>query len=81
MTVYADVLFAVNMIVDYFLLRACAAFLHKKPKTMRLILSAAVGGISSIYIFFKVFRHGIMVLIKNQLYLLERAVKSYEAII
>ena len=52
MTVYADVLFAVNMIVDYFLLRACAAFLHKKPKTMRLILSAAVGGISSIYIFF-----------------------------
>ena len=36
---------------------------------------------SSIYIFFKVFRHGIMVLIKNQLCLLERAVKSYEAII
>ena len=36
---------------------------------------------SAIYIFFKVFRHGIMVLIKNQLYLLERAVKSYEAII
>ena len=36
---------------------------------------------SSIYIFFKVFRHGIMVLIKNQLYLLERVVKSYEAIV
>ena len=36
---------------------------------------------SSIYIFFKVFRHGIMVLIKNLLCLLERAVKSYEAII
>ena len=33
---------------------------------------------SSIYIFFKVFRHGIMILIKKQLYLLERAVKSYE---
>ena len=36
---------------------------------------------SSIYIFFKVFRYGIMVLIKNQLYLLERVVKSYEAIV
>ena len=36
---------------------------------------------SSIYIFFKVFRHGIMVLIKKLLCLLERAVKSYEAII
>ena len=36
---------------------------------------------SSIYIFFKVFRHGIMILIKNQLYLLERAVKSYEVIV
>ena len=35
----------------------------------------------SIYIFFKVFWHGIMVLIKNQLYLLERVVKSYEAIV
>ena len=36
---------------------------------------------SAIYIFFKVFRHGTMVLIKNQLYLLERVVKSYEAIV
>ena len=36
---------------------------------------------SSIYIFFKVFWHGIMVLIKNLLCQLERAVKSYEAII
>ena len=36
---------------------------------------------SSIYIFFKVFRHGIMILIKNQLYRLERVVKSYEAIV
>ena len=52
MTVYADVLFAVNMIVDYFLLRACGAFLHKKPKTPRIVLSAAVGGVSSLYIFF-----------------------------
>ena len=36
---------------------------------------------SLIYIFFKVFRHGIMVLIKNLLCLLERAVKNYEVII
>ena len=36
---------------------------------------------SSIYMFFQVFWHGIMVLIKNLLCLLERAVKSYEAII
>ena len=36
---------------------------------------------SSIYIFFNVLGNGIMVLIKNLLCLLERAVKSYEAII
>lgn len=51
MVVYADILILVNFTVDYFLLRLAAHFLHKKPRFLRLILGAAIGGIFSLYIF------------------------------
>lgn len=51
MTVYADILMLVNFLVDYFLILLAAKFLHIKPKLTRLLLSSAVGGIFSLYIF------------------------------
>lgn len=49
--VYADVLIILNLIVDYFLLLAAAKILRKSIKTLRILLSAAVGAASSLYIF------------------------------
>lgn len=51
MIVYADVLIAVNLIVDYFLLLATDKILRFRTKSVRLILSALAGGFSSMYIF------------------------------
>ncbi len=50
MTVYVDILVLVNFIVDYFLLLLAAKFLHIKPKALRLILAAVLGGVFSLYI-------------------------------
>ncbi len=51
MTVYADILMLVNFVVDYFLISISCHFLHKRPRFWRLLLSAAIGGIFSLYIF------------------------------
>ncbi len=51
MVVYADILILVNFTVDYFLLLLTSRFLHKKPRLWRLLLSALVGGLFSLYIF------------------------------
>ena len=51
MIVYADILVTVNIIVDYFLLNITAFILKRKIKTVRLIISSVLGGISSLYIF------------------------------
>ncbi|MBR7133272.1 MAG: sigma-E processing peptidase SpoIIGA [Clostridia bacterium] len=51
MIVYADVLVAVNLIVDYFLLLATDKILRLRTKSVRLVLSALAGGFSSMYIF------------------------------
>ena len=51
MVVYADILVLVNFVVDYFLISIAARFLGQKPKLWRLILSALVGGLFSLYIF------------------------------
>ena len=51
MTVYADVLMLVNFVVDYFLLALTCRFLRLKPPLVRLLLSSAVGGVCSLYIF------------------------------
>ena len=49
--VYADVLIFLNLIVNYFLLCATCKILNCNVKTLRIILSALLGGISSLYIF------------------------------
>ena len=51
LVVYADILVILNLIVNYFLLLAVKSFLKLQTKTYRLILSAAFGGISALYIF------------------------------
>lgn len=50
--VYADVLIFLNLLVNYFLLCVSGKILNYNAKTLRIILSALIGGISSLYIFF-----------------------------
>lgn len=52
MTVYIDVLIAVNIVVDYFLILLSAKFINIRPKSSKVIISAVIGGLFSIYIFF-----------------------------
>ncbi len=49
--VYADVLVFLNLLINYFLLLAVSKILRKTPKTLRLVLSAFLGALSSLYIF------------------------------
>ncbi len=49
--IYADILVALNMIVNYFLLRACAAVTGSDCKTVRMFLSSLAGGLFSLIIF------------------------------
>ncbi len=51
MAVYADILIAVNFIVDYFLLRLTAIFLHKNPPLWRMVLAALFAAASALVIF------------------------------
>ena len=50
--VYIDVLFAVNLIMDYFILLAVAKVLRRKEKRLRLLLGAVLGAVYSLFIFF-----------------------------
>ena len=52
MVVYADILFLLNLIVDYFLLSASCRIIKKKISVVRIISGAVIGGVSSLYIFF-----------------------------
>jgi stage II sporulation protein GA (sporulation sigma-E factor processing peptidase) len=49
--VYADVLVFLNLIINYFLLLLTAKILNYSPKTLRIVLSALIGALSSLYIF------------------------------
>lgn len=49
--VYADILVAVNLICDYFLLKTTSFLAKEKVKVLRILLSAVIGGISSLWIF------------------------------
>lgn len=51
-TVYIDVLFIVNFIIDYFLLSATAAVRRLKYSKLRLLPAAAVGALYSCLMFF-----------------------------
>ena len=52
LVIYVDVLVALNIITTYFILLATKRILRITARTVRLALSALVGGISSLYIFF-----------------------------
>lgn len=49
--IYADILIAVNIIVNYLLLRATAVIAGCQHKTLRIVLSSAAGGVFSLMIF------------------------------
>ncbi len=51
MAVYADILVAVNFIVDYFLLLLCGRFLHSSPRLWRRLSGSALAAVSSLTIF------------------------------
>ncbi|MBR2735536.1 MAG: sigma-E processing peptidase SpoIIGA [Clostridia bacterium] len=48
--IYIDVLIAVNLFINYFLIISTAKFLHLKTQKLRLILGEILGGIYSLYI-------------------------------
>lgn len=50
--IYIDVLIVLNIFINYFLLLATTFFLHQKPKRWRLVISAVVGSLFSLLIFF-----------------------------
>lgn len=52
MVVYADILVVLNLIVDYFLLKASEKILKRRVKWWRMLLSATAGALFSLYIFF-----------------------------
>ena len=66
--IYADVLVTVNFIVNYFLLRACAAITGHSFRTWRLIISSLIGGIFSIVIFIDNITVPLNMLIKSVLF-------------
>ncbi len=51
MVVYADVLFFFNCIIDFLLIGITSVFIKTKPKGIRQIIAALLGGASSFYIF------------------------------
>lgn len=51
MTVYVDILLAVNIFVNYFLLLASAKILHREIKRVRLFFASALGSLYSLIIF------------------------------
>ncbi len=49
--VYADILIVLNLIVNYFLLLAASGLLHRKVRTLRIVLAALAGAVSALYIY------------------------------
>lgn len=54
MIIYADILVVTNMLVNYFLLLIAAKLDKIQFKSLRIILSAFIGGISSLYILLQI---------------------------
>ena len=48
--IYIDVLVAINLIINYFLILAVSRFLYFKPKRSRIIFGELLGGAYSLYI-------------------------------
>lgn len=51
MVIYIDVLLALNLFVNYFLLLSVAKFLHTRVRRLRILLSAVIGATFSLLIF------------------------------
>lgn len=62
--IYADVLVIVNLIVNYLLLRTSAAISGQNYKAWRFLISASIGGVFSLIIFFDNLSVGINLLLK-----------------
>ena len=52
LTIYVDVLFLLNMIVDYIVLSSSALISGRETVKRRMLLGAAVGALYSVIIFF-----------------------------
>lgn len=52
MTVYIDVLFILNLIINYFILLAESRLLHRNDRRLRIFLGALLGAFYSAFIFF-----------------------------
>ncbi len=52
MTVYADMLFIVNFIINLILLKLCSLLVKVSVSTLRLSLSSAVGAVYAVFMFF-----------------------------
>lgn len=50
--VYIDVLFILNLIINYFILLAVSQILHRKDKRLRLLLGSALGALYASLMFF-----------------------------
>lgn len=62
-TIYIDVLFCVNMIIDYIILLTVSGFMALDCRRKRLLLGAAVGGISSFAVLLPPLPSGVSMLI------------------
>ena len=51
-TVYADVLFLINFIINIILLKISSFFMKEKPLTPRLCAAAAIGALYAVFMFF-----------------------------
>lgn len=64
MVIYADVLLAVNLYINYFLVRGTALILRRKITPLRCILASAAGTVGSLVIFLPELHPVVTVLIK-----------------
>lgn len=70
MVIYLDVLIAVNLFVNYFLLLGTALLGHMQPKRLRILFGAFVGSLFSLFIFLPPCRFFITLLVKLMLAIL-----------
>ena len=59
LSVYADVLFILNFMADFLLLRTTGFFIRKKPKTTRLFTASICGALYAVAAVFQPFGNGI----------------------
>ena len=55
--IYIDVLFLLNLMIDFFLLRGCAGLVRVAAKAFRLALAAVIGAVYAVAIFFPGFSY------------------------